>query len=84
MSAFFINTRRRGQQKAEENGSRKWRSEEKLENLETQKWRNKGASTCALCDSGVTGPLRAARLRRDKEGDAWSSYALRCSGVTSE
>ena len=45
--------------------------EEKLENLETQKWRNKGAFR-----------LRAMRLRRDWEGNAWSSYALRDSGVT--
>jgi len=44
MSAFFINAKERSTE-----------SEEKLENSETQKFRNKGASTCALCGSGVTG-----------------------------
>jgi hypothetical protein len=42
--------RRRDEQKMEEKGSGKWRSEEKLENSETQKLIR----------------LRAARLRRDE------------------
>ena len=57
MSAFFINAKERSRE-----------SEEKLENLETEKFRNKGASTCALRGSGVPGESES---EGESEGEEW-------------